>query len=62
VYRVDIYIDSRGKARRVKNVANNIPTFEEADRLCSQKNRDLGIDPDKMKVRPGQKYCMFDSR
>ena len=61
MFRLDIYIDKKGSPKRVKNVAKDIPTWEEAERLCIQKNKDLGV-PDNMQVSPGQRYAMFDSQ
>ena len=61
MFRLDIYINKKGEPKRVKNVAMDIPTWEEADRLCLQKNKDLGV-PENMQVSPGQRYAMFDNQ
>lgn len=59
MFRLDIYIDKKGLPKRVKNVAKDIPTWEEAEKMCNQKNKDLGV-PEDLRVSPGQRYAMFD--
>ena len=61
MFRLDIYITKNGLPKRVKNVAKGIPTWEEAERLCIQKNKDLGV-PENLQVSPGQRYAMFDNQ
>lgn len=62
MYRIDIYISKKdGKYKRQKNVWMNIPTFDEADRLTEQKNKDLGLETN-MFVTPGRRFAMFDNQ
>jgi hypothetical protein len=61
MFRLDIYITKKGNPVRVKNVKKDIPTWAEAERLCIQKNKDLGV-PKDLGVSPGQRYAMFDSQ
>lgn len=62
MYRVDIYRNSKGNLKPIKNVAKNIPTWNEANALCKKKNKDLGLDPNNPMPAPGQKFAMFDNQ
>ena len=60
-FKIEIFIQKlNGDYKYVKTLTKLYDTFEEAEKACIQKNKDLGVPEDGI-VPPGHKFCMFDN-